>query len=77
MVEKETLLIPLWFISINSEDVVANLAPDVEYRIREIIQESLKFVRHSRRTNLTTQDINSALKVKNVEVRSWFYNDLK
>jgi transcription initiation factor TFIID subunit 6 len=51
-----------------SDDVVANLAPDVEYRLREIIQEALKFVRHSRRTTLTTEDVNNALRVKNVEV---------
>ncbi|KAI9189231.1 histone H4-like TAF Taf6, SAGA complex subunit [Blastocladiella emersonii ATCC 22665] len=50
-----------------SEDVMNALTQDMEYRIREIIQESKKFMRHSRRSFLSTQDINSALKVKNVE----------
>eukprot|EP01134_Creolimax_fragrantissima_P002672 CFRG2672T1 len=50
-----------------SEDVCAQLAPDVEYRLQEIIQEAIKFQRHSRRTTFSTTDVNNALRVKNVE----------
>lgn len=47
------------------------LAHDVEYRLREVIQDALKFASRSRRSYLTTQDINSALRLRNVEVRAW------
>ncbi|KAL6753598.1 hypothetical protein V8C86DRAFT_3139841 [Haematococcus lacustris] len=43
------------------------LAPDVEYRLRELIQDAQKFARHSRRTRLTTDDVNSALRLRNAE----------
>ena len=34
------------------------------------LQEASKFARHSKRTRLSTDDINNALKMRNVEVRS-------
>ena len=43
------------------------LCQDTEYRVREIIQEASKFMRHSNRTKLTTDDINYALRLKHVE----------
>jgi transcription initiation factor TFIID subunit 6 len=55
------------------EELCSVLVQDVEYRLREIIhvlllliQESVKFKRHSKRKQLVPQDINSALLVKNV-----------
>eukprot|EP00854_Cymbomonas_tetramitiformis_P029811 gene29811-37180_t len=52
----------------NLEDEVAQaMAPDVEYRLREIIQEGLKFMHHSKRSILTTEDINSGLRLRSVE----------
>ncbi|KAB1215129.1 Transcription initiation factor TFIID subunit 6 [Morella rubra] len=50
-----------------SPDVSLALAPDVEYRVREIMQEAIKCMRHSRRTSLTSDDVDSALKLRNVE----------
>jgi len=50
-----------------SEDVAASLAPDAEYRLREIAQEALKFMRHCKREILTTEDISSALRLRNIE----------
>lgn len=50
-----------------NDDVLSGLSMDIECRIREVLEEALKFVRHSKRTNLTTQDISQALKVLNVE----------
>eukprot|EP00026_Physarum_polycephalum_P005691 Phypoly_transcript_05726.p1 GENE.Phypoly_transcript_05726~~Phypoly_transcript_05726.p1 ORF type:complete len:428 (+),score=90.24 Phypoly_transcript_05726:605-1888(+) len=43
------------------------MASDVEYRIREITQEAIKFMKRSKREVLTTDDINSALRLRNVE----------
>lgn len=54
-------------ISNLSNDVTETLARDVEYRIAQVLEEALKFMRHSRRTVLTTQDISHALRVLNVE----------
>ncbi|GLJ09467.1 hypothetical protein SUGI_0110160 [Cryptomeria japonica] len=50
-----------------SPDVAQALAPDVEYRLREIMQEAVKCQRHSKRTILTTEDVDSALSLRNVE----------
>ncbi|XP_065862477.1 transcription initiation factor TFIID subunit 6-like isoform X2 [Euphorbia lathyris] len=50
-----------------SPDVVGALAPDVEYRVREIMQEAIKCMRHSRRITLTSEDVDSALTLRNVE----------
>ncbi|CAO3660736.1 unnamed protein product [Rhizopus stolonifer] len=54
-------------ISNLKDETTTALAQDVEYRIHELIQEATKFMRHSKRTKLTVDDINSALRVKNVE----------
>ncbi|KAL1989243.1 hypothetical protein VTN96DRAFT_5 [Rasamsonia emersonii] len=50
-----------------NNDVADNLARDVEYRIAQVLEEALKFMRHGRRTVLTTQDISNALRVLDVE----------
>nr|KAJ3418376.1 hypothetical protein HK105_008390 [Polyrhizophydium stewartii] len=49
------------------DEVASVLLQDAEYRLREIIHEATKFMRHSHRRTLTTDDINSALSVRNVE----------
>ena len=38
-----------------SDDVAKAFAPDVEYRLRDIIQEALKCTKRSRRNVLTTE----------------------
>uniref|UniRef100_A0A1D1YYC3 Transcription initiation factor TFIID subunit 6 n=2 Tax=Anthurium amnicola TaxID=1678845 RepID=A0A1D1YYC3_9ARAE len=50
-----------------SPDAALALAPDVEYRVREIMQEAIKCMRHSKRTILTADDVDSALSLRNVE----------
>lgn len=69
VVPKETIEVIAQSIGINnlSPDVALALAPDVEYRMREIMQEAIKCMRHSRRTILTADDVDSALSLKNVE----------
>ncbi|KAJ2726770.1 histone H4-like TAF Taf6, SAGA complex subunit [Coemansia sp. Benny D115] len=49
------------------DGVTTAMAQDVEYRLHEIISEATKFMRRSKRTKLTVADINSALRVRNVE----------
>ncbi|GAA5968304.1 hypothetical protein JCM11641_003804 [Rhodosporidiobolus odoratus] len=49
------------------DEVAAALAGDVEYRLWELIEESMKFMRHSRRTRLKVEDVDNALKVRNLE----------
>ena len=51
-----------------SDEVAAAVVSDVEYRLREVVQESLKFMKHAKRCKLTTTDINDALRLRNVEV---------
>ncbi|XP_051126293.1 transcription initiation factor TFIID subunit 6-like [Andrographis paniculata] len=69
IVPNETIEVIAQSIGISnlSPDVLPALAADVEYRIREIMQEAIKSMRHSRRTTLTTEDVDSALAIRNVE----------
>ncbi|KAL8958881.1 MAG: hypothetical protein Q9183_005752, partial [Haloplaca sp. 2 TL-2023] len=50
-----------------NDDVLQGLSSDIEYRLSQVLEEALKFTRHSKRTTLTTQDISQALKVLDVE----------
>ncbi|KJX94196.1 transcription initiation factor tfiid complex 60 kda subunit like protein [Zymoseptoria brevis] len=50
-----------------NRDVAEHLARDVEYRISQVLEEALKFMRHAKRTTLTTQDISQALRLLEVE----------
>ncbi|KAI9847899.1 MAG: hypothetical protein M1837_001416 [Sclerophora amabilis] len=54
-------------VSSLNDDVVQNLARDVEYRVSQVLEEAMKFMRHSKRTTLSTQDVSQALRVLNVE----------
>ncbi|EMD40151.1 hypothetical protein CERSUDRAFT_112363 [Gelatoporia subvermispora B] len=50
-----------------SDNVASALASDVEYRIHQVVEEAAKFMRHARRTTMTTADIDNALRVLNIE----------
>lgn len=50
-----------------NDEVTEHLARDVEYRISQVLEEAFKFMRHARRTVLTTQDVSHALRVLDVE----------
>ncbi|KAG2010279.1 transcription initiation factor TFIID complex 60 kDa subunit [Coprinopsis cinerea AmutBmut pab1-1] len=50
-----------------SDSVASSLASDVEYRIHQVIEEAARFMRHGRRTTMTTSDIDNALRVLNIE----------
>lgn len=47
--------------------VLDGLASDVEFRLAQVLEEALKFMRHSKRSTLTTNDIAQALRALNVE----------
>ena len=51
-----------------SKDCIAELMPDVEMRVREVVQDALECQRQSRRPQLDPTDINQALPVRNLEV---------
>lgn len=69
IVPKETIEVIAQSVGVTnlSPDAAQALAPDVEYRMREIMQEAIKCMRHSRRTMLTTDDVDTALSIRNVE----------
>uniref|UniRef100_A0A0E0C2T2 TATA box binding protein associated factor (TAF) histone-like fold domain-containing protein n=1 Tax=Oryza meridionalis TaxID=40149 RepID=A0A0E0C2T2_9ORYZ len=69
IVPKETIEVIAQSVGIANlpADVSAALAPDVEYRLREIMQEAIKCMRHAKRTVLTADDVDSALSLRNVE----------
>jgi transcription initiation factor TFIID subunit 6 len=46
-----------------NKDVNVLLCRDVEYRISQVLQEALKFMKHARRTILWSEDISHALRV--------------
>ena len=50
-----------------NKDVNAALCRDVEYRVSQVIEEAIKFMKHARRTILWSQDISQALRVLDVE----------
>lgn len=49
------------------DDVAAALAPDVEFRLRDIVQEAIKFMKMGKRDKLSTADINHALQLRHCE----------
>ncbi|WCJ37441.1 Transcription initiation factor TFIID subunit 6 [Euphorbia peplus] len=69
IVPKESIEVIAQSIGVHnlSEDAALLLAPDVEYRIRHIMQESIKCMRHSSRTLLSVDDVHAALNLTNLE----------
>ncbi|KAH0876620.1 hypothetical protein HID58_064014, partial [Brassica napus] len=69
IVPKETIEVIAQSIGITnlSPEAALMLAPDVEYRVREIMQEAIKCMRHSKRTTLTASDVDGALNLRNLE----------
>ena len=49
------------------EDVATTMAEDLEYRLKEIVQDGLKFMRHSKRRRMKCSDLDCAMRAKNVE----------
>ena len=49
------------------DSVASVLALDVEYRLRQIVQDASKFMRHGKRSQLRVADIDRALRQRNIE----------
>ena len=43
------------------------LCRDIEYRLSQVLEEAIKFMRHGKRTVLWSQDISQALRILDVE----------
>ncbi|XP_014669571.1 PREDICTED: transcription initiation factor TFIID subunit 6-like [Priapulus caudatus] len=54
-------------ISNLTEESMSTLAEDVTYRLKLLIQDAQKFMRHGKRKRLMPADFDNALKVRNVE----------
>ncbi|KAL8929544.1 MAG: hypothetical protein Q9208_001213 [Pyrenodesmia sp. 3 TL-2023] len=50
-----------------NDDVLQPLSSDIEYRVSQVLEEALKFMRHSKRMTLTTQDVAQALRILDIE----------
>ena len=52
----------------NLDEALADkLAPDVEYYIREVIQDAAKFMRHAKRRTFLREDVNNALRAQRTD----------
>ncbi|MCJ1434309.1 hypothetical protein MMC27_003676 [Xylographa pallens] len=49
------------------DEVLTALSSDVEFRLSQVLEEAFRFMRHSKRTTLSTQDITHALRMLDVE----------
>ncbi|XP_071725690.1 transcription initiation factor TFIID subunit 6-like [Rutidosis leptorrhynchoides] len=69
VVEKETIQVVQQTIGVSnlSPDVYPDLAADIEYRLREIMQEAIKCMHHSKRTAMTSDDVDTALQIRRME----------
>ncbi|CAK1548450.1 unnamed protein product [Leptosia nina] len=54
------------------EDAAKELADDVTFRLKVIVQDAMKFMNHSKRQKLSITDIDHSLKSKNIEAQYGF-----
>lgn len=69
VVDKESIEVIAQSIGVGnlSPDVLPSLAADIEYRVREIMQEAIKCMRHAKRTAMTSDDVDTALDLRKME----------
>ena len=50
-----------------SEAALATLAKDVDFRIRLVVQDAAKYMKHGKRSRLGVHDVNAALRLRNIQ----------
>lgn len=50
------------------DDAAKELADDISFKVKHIIQDAAKFMHHAKRIKLMPNDVDCALKIKNMEV---------
>lgn len=50
-----------------NEEIVHLLNADMEFRLKEVVQDAMKFTTHAKRRKMIPSDIDSALRAKNIE----------
>lgn len=59
-------------ISSISDQALRDLAADVTFRLKQMVQDSKKFMENGRRQRLTCADFDRALKCRGMEARKFF-----
>lgn len=69
VVQKESIEVIAQSIGVGnlSSDVLPSLSADIEYRVREIMQEAIKCMHHAKRTAMTSDDVDNALELRKME----------
>ncbi|XP_059620921.1 transcription initiation factor TFIID subunit 6 isoform X2 [Phlebotomus argentipes] len=50
------------------------LADDISYKLKQIVQDAVKFMHHAKRTKLSMGDVDYSLKVRNIEPQYGFFS---
>uniref|UniRef100_A0A182PS80 Transcription initiation factor TFIID subunit 6 n=1 Tax=Anopheles epiroticus TaxID=199890 RepID=A0A182PS80_9DIPT len=54
------------------DDAAKELADDVSFKLKQIVQDAVKFMHHSKRMKLSIADVDHSLKVRNIEPQYGF-----